>query len=93
MPKTIADAAKLAIEVQDACNLSGVAASLYNICSDVLWPEANRLGKGTDFVNGHPIVTMFLSKLASLNGTYLECDYHQANKACEALAQIEASCE
>ncbi len=86
---TIQEAAKTAILVQDACNLSGVLASFRNIVMDVIWPEARRLGKGTSWVNGHPIVTLFLSKLCSLNGGYFECDYLHASDACEALAQPE----
>jgi hypothetical protein len=32
-------------------------------------------------------VTLFLSKLCSLNQGYFECDYLHASDACEALAQ------
>lgn len=66
---TLQQAAQQAIDVQDACNLSGVLGSFKNIVFDVLWPEARRIGKGTDWVNRHPIVTLFLDKLAHLNGT------------------------
>jgi hypothetical protein len=34
-------------------------------------------------------MTLFLSKLASLNGGYFECDYLHASDACEALARGE----
>jgi hypothetical protein len=34
----------------------------------VLWDEARKQGQGTDWVNRHPIVRVFLSKLADLNG-------------------------
>jgi hypothetical protein len=70
---TIKEAAKTAILAQDACNLSGVLASFHNVVMDVLWPEARRLGKGTEFVNSHPIVTLFLDKLASLNRSQCLC--------------------
>ena len=60
---TIKEAAKTAILAQDACNLSGVLASFHNVVTDVIWPEARRLGKATEFVNTHPIVTLFLDKL------------------------------
>ena len=83
---TIREAAKLAIEVQEACNLSGVLVSFSKIVHEVIWPEARRLGEGTEYVNTHPIVTLFLSKLCSLNGGYFECDYLHASEACEALA-------
>jgi hypothetical protein len=62
------EAAQTAIDVQNACNLSGVLASFHSIVSDVICPEARRLGQGTDFVNRHPIVRVFLAKLADLNG-------------------------
>ncbi len=75
---TIQEAAKQAIEVQDACNLSGVLRAFQNIVSEVIWPEANRLGKGTDWVNCHPICVMFLSKLCSLNGGSSSNDYNEA---------------
>jgi hypothetical protein len=86
---TIQQAAKTALECQDACNLSGVLASFKEIVHEVIWPEARRLGKGTEWVNTHPICTLFLSKLCSLNHGYFECDYLHASDACEALAQPE----
>ena len=86
---TIQEAAKTALECQDACNLSGVLASFKEIVHEVLWPEARRLGHGTEWVNQHPIVTLFLSKLGSLNRGYYECDYLHASDACEALARGE----
>lgn len=68
MPKTLQQAAQEALDVQDACNLSGVLHSLDTIVREVLWPEATRLGVGTRWINHHPIVSMFLDKLESLNG-------------------------
>jgi hypothetical protein len=64
----IKEAAQTALDVQDACNLSGVLRSFGEIVSDVIWPEARRLNQGTEFVNRHPICTLFLVKLADLNG-------------------------
>src|SRR5258708_9353028 len=86
---TIQQAGKTACECKDACNLSGVLASFKEIVHEVLWPEARRLGHGTEWVNQHPIVTLFLSKLGSLNRGYYECDYLHASDACEALARNE----
>jgi len=63
------------------------------IVHEVIWPEARRLGKGTEWVNRHPICVLFLSKLGSLNGGYFECDYLHASDACEALAQPEVQPE
>jgi len=87
---TIQEAARTAIEVQNACNLSGVLASFKEIVHEVIWPEARRIGKGTEWVNTHPIVTLFLSKLCSLNRGYFECDYMHASDACEAIARGES---
>jgi len=86
---TIQEAAKTALECQDACNLSGVLASFKEIVHEVLWPEARRLDKGTEWVNTHPIVTLFLSKLGSLNRGYYECAFMHASDACEALVRGE----
>ena len=85
----IQQAARVALDCQDACNLSGVLASFKEIVHDTLWPEARRIGKGTEWVNQHPICTLFLSKLGSLNRGYFECDYHHASEACETLARGE----
>ena len=81
---TIQEAAQSAILCQDACNLSGVLASFHNVVMDVLWPEARRLGKGTEWVNSHPIVGLFLSKLVDLNG---DQDFSQAYDAVKKLAE------
>ena len=69
MPKTLKQAAETALFVQDACNLSGVLRSMTDIVFETLWPIAHETGKGTDWVNQHPIVSLFLSKLSSLNRT------------------------
>jgi hypothetical protein len=63
----IQEVAQTALDVQNAVNLSGVLQSFRDIVMDVLWPEARRLGKGTDWVNHHPICTLFLNKLSDLN--------------------------
>lgn len=65
---TLQQAAQTALDCQNASNLSGVLVSLNEIIQNVLWPEARRLGKGTDWVNGHPIVGLILDKLVDLNG-------------------------
>ena len=67
--RTLQQLAQEAIDVQDACNLSGVLRSMTDIVFETLWPIAHETGKGTDWVNQHPIVSLFLSKLSSLNRT------------------------
>ena len=49
----------------DACNSSGVIHALDRWVSEV-WEEARELGKGTEYVNSHPIVICVLDKLAQL---------------------------
>ena len=58
-----------AIEVQDACNLSAVVHSMDETMSD-LWAMARALGKGTDWVNNHPICRLYASKIAHLTGMF-----------------------
>lgn len=91
MNMTIQEAAQQAIDVQDACNLSGVAGA-FSRAMHAVFVEAERLGKGTDWRNAHPIATLFLSKMCSLNGGYFDCgngNYFRAAQACEAVARGE----
>jgi hypothetical protein len=81
---TIQEAARLSIDVQDAVNLSGVLASFHHIVSEVLWPEARRLNKGTEWVNQHPICTLFLDKLCDLNR---RGDFYKAYNEVEGLVE------
>ena len=74
-----------AIDVQDACNLSGVVHSFDKIVSRI-WDEAREKGLGTDYVNRHPIVVMFVSKLASLSGGDSMENFRLAYEACQVLA-------
>lgn len=66
--KTYQELAQQALDVQDACNLSGVVHS-FSQGMETLWAEARSRNQGTAWVNEHPIVTLFLDKLASLNRT------------------------
>jgi len=86
------EAAQTALDIQQAVNLSGALHSLNEILSLVLWPEARRLGRGTEFVNTHPIVTLFLHKLMTLNQSECFCSacvasYSRASSEVEALAK------
>jgi DTW domain-containing protein YfiP len=85
---TLQDAAQTAIDVQDAVNLSGVLASFHHVVIDALWPEARRLNKGTEWVNQHPICTLFLDKLADLNR---RGDFSSAYTEVKLLANAEVS--
>lgn len=73
-----------AIQVQNACNLSGVVHSLSRMLPDIR-DEVNAAGGGTEEVNRHPIVTLFIEKLVSLNGRWVD----GAGQFCEALHTCE----
>jgi hypothetical protein len=73
MSKTIKDAAETALQVQDGCNLSGILQSFTEIVINTIWPAAREQGNGTEWVNQHPICTLFLDKLTSLNRTQCLC--------------------
>ena len=59
---------RLAEFAQSACNLSGLVHDLSRILTEEIWPEARRLGHGTDWVNQHPIVICFVNQLIHLSG-------------------------
>lgn len=80
---TYQQAAQWAMDCQDACNLSGVVHS-FDRAVTAIWAEANKQGKGTDWVNTHPIVALYLSKLVDLNGR--EQDYGIIYDECKAIA-------
>lgn len=56
---------KNALDIQDACNSCGV---IQQFAKDVkkLFDEARELGEGTDYVNQHPVVILYLDKLCDL---------------------------
>lgn len=65
--KELTMAAKSALAVQDACNLVAVIQSLH--CTMVMLNRINRDYNfpGTDWVNTHPIVRMYVSKIMHLS--------------------------
>ena len=71
-----------AINVQDACNLSGVVRSWAKVMSKI-WDEARARGAGTQFVNEHPINVMYASKVASLTGAGDSFQFSTAYVACQ----------
>ena len=54
-----------ALDVQDACNLSGVLKSFAHMIDDV-WAEAREVGQATEYFNQHPIVRLWIDKLCHL---------------------------
>lgn len=87
-------AAQMALDVQCACNLSGVVRSFARVM-DAIPPGS------TDERNKHPIAILFATQIAYLSGVAVvvdsSCDYNAAYKACMDLAnqpttQEVASC-
>lgn len=68
-----------ALMVQSACNLSGVVHSFSEILSRLV-KEAQEHGKGTDWVNTHPICVLFAKQIKHLASG----DYFKAHKVCDA---------
>jgi hypothetical protein len=86
---TIQELAQQALDIQDASNLSGVVHS-FSRAMEVLWAEARAHNHGTDWVNAHPIATLFIDKLASLNRTqYDTLAIYAAYPLVQAIAQGE----
>jgi hypothetical protein len=59
---------QFAIYSQNACNLSGLVHALSNLMPKI-WNEANEKKKGTDYVNQHPLVTLYIEQCNTLAKT------------------------
>ena len=81
---------RLALQVQDASNMSGVVNSLANEVMPAVRLEPGYREQGTAYINGHPAVLLFLDKLVSLTrkGWIHDQDMaiSQAYTDCETLA-------
>jgi hypothetical protein len=77
--RTEAELIKEAIQVQDACNLSGVVQSFARALPE-LWSIANESGgKGTAWVNTHRVARLYASKIQSLSGEVKLNDFNEDN--------------
>ena len=56
---------KNALDIQDGCNSLGIAKQMVRDM-ETLWKEARENGKGTDYVNQHPVMILYLDKLCDL---------------------------
>jgi len=76
--RTIKQLAKEALDVQDACNLSGVVHSFSTVCTELrdIMREEGKFS--TDNFNRHPIVIMYSSKIASLCGSESAVEFSRA---------------
>ena len=61
--RTLTELAQESLDVQNACNLSGVVHSFAQAISRLREVQPNR---GTEFYNRHPISLLFADKVASL---------------------------
>ncbi len=79
-----------ALDVQSACNLSGIIITFESIIKRIC-NEATRLNKGTEWKNGHPIAILFAVQIAYLTGAGCSMDsndnYANAYDICTKLAQ------
>lgn len=73
-PRSEAQLIQEAIDVQDACNLSGVVHSFSRAMSR-LWDIAHEQGKGTDWVNTHRVARLYADKIKSLTGDVIPGDF------------------
>lgn len=84
---TIQQAAQSAIDVQNACNLSGVAQSF---AQAMLILRAQPACQGTKWANEHPIAVLYAVQIAFLTGVAVIADnrynYNKCYSECEKLA-------
>ena len=67
----------MALLSQGACNLSGLVHSLaYAV--ELIWEEARAQGQGTDYVNTHPIVRLYVEQMSYL----CRADYSASYRTC-----------
>lgn len=81
---------QLALDAQNACNLSGIVHSWSKIVSRI-WDEAHERGEGTDWVNKHPINVLFAAQASWLcAGDSIGMGvYGDAHRDCECGARGE----
>jgi len=76
---------RFAVMSQSACNASGLVKS-WSAVVDKIWHEARAHGGGTEFVNRHPIMQMYVTQLLWLTMGDTPNNYsvyHEAYKLCQ----------
>lgn len=63
--KTMKELAQEALDVQNACNLSGVVHGMSRVMT-TLWEHAKEQKQGTDWVNTHPCAILWAHKICHL---------------------------
>ena len=82
---------ELALGSQKACNLTAIVRSLAQVTEEI-WAEAKRKGKGTDYVNAHPICRLYAEQIHFLATKDHESDspvhdsWMKASEFCERMA-------
>lgn len=77
---------KDAIEVQNACNLGAIVHAFDKVITKIQ-KESHEKALGTNWVTNHPIVTMYVCKLDSMNGaSYIAGKFEDAYKECKEKA-------
>lgn len=73
---------------QNACNLSGIIYSLSSIMPKI-WNEARARGKGTGWVNQHPICALFAEQISHLSGCGMTNNdkYSTHSEYCKAMSE------
>lgn len=71
--RTLKELAKEALDVQDACNLSGVVHAFSRAMTDL-----GQHVQGTEARNRHPVAILYASKIASLTGCEDSAPYWDA---------------
>lgn len=84
--KLSAEDFKTAIDIQNACNLSGVVHAFSHIMGKIC-RETDKNGQGTEWKNTHPISVLFASKIASLTNSEDFLKFADAYNACCAEAE------
>ena len=81
---------KDALDVQDACNLSGVVIAFARVMEKIC-NVANDKGLGTEWKNNHAIARMYSSKIESLTAGAEDPAYEfmKAYEECEKMANPE----
>jgi len=92
--KTLQEAAKAALDVQSASNLSGV---IYSFEKALKVLREHPDCQGTDWVNKHPISILFAAQIANITGVSViaseECDYGRCYWICKELSKGEQTCQ
>lgn len=87
--KTMREAAQSALDVQDACNLSGVVHSFSKVVTIL---REQRDCNGTTWVNEHPVSILYSAKIASLTGVaHIAEGFEKAWDECTKLASDDIS--